>query len=371
MNRATVVLRGAAASLAAVLSLLAAAACGASDNDGPYIFRQPDGSALARSVAIDATPTVAERRLKVGDAFEVAGVGALPAFRVRLRGPATPAGDEVKLNAKTPIFIVADTHGEYEILGELLQRQRIVDKSLRWSFGKGHVVFLGDVFDRGPNQIEILWLIYELQAQAAKAGGGVHLLIGNHESMTMRGDLRYLNPKYLQTTRALDAASYADLIAADTVLGQWLRTRPAVLKIRDLLCLHGGISPQLVERGLSVPQINGAMRDVLNGVDSPLGEFVMGRQGPLWYRGYFADATDTPTASMADVDRMLEHFAVAKIVVGHTRVPTVTSLYEGKVIAVQVYPHRDEASGQPVMEALMVKGRSVERATIAGALEPL
>lgn len=371
MNRTTVAARGPAACLAIVLSLLAAVASGASIADGPYLFWQPDGAALARSIVIDDASRVVERRLTIGEAFEVAGVGALPSFGVQLRAPAPLAQDEVRVSAQTPIFVVADTHGEYEILGTLLQRQRIVDGSLRWSFGKGHVVFLGDVFDRGPNQIEILWLIYELQVQAAKAGGGVHLLIGNHESMVMRGDVRYLNPKYQRTARTLDAKSYADLIAADSVLGQWLRTRSAVLKIRDLLCLHGGIAPQIVDRRLSVPQINSILRDVLNGAEPPLGEFVMGREGPLWYRGYFAEVTDTPTASMDSVDRMLEHFDVARIVIGHTRVPTVTPLYEGKVIAVQVYPHRDESSGEPVMEALRVKGRRVERATIGGALEPL
>jgi hypothetical protein len=266
---------------------------------------------------------------------------------------------------------VADTHGEFEIVGELLRKQRIVDASLRWSFGKGHVVFLGDVLDRGPNQIEILWLIYELQAQAARAGGGVHLLIGNHEAMVMRGDLRYLNPKYLQTTRALGAGSYSELIGANSVLGQWLRTRPAVLKIRDLLCLHGGISPQLATQGFTVPQINTTVRAALGGEESPQIDFVMGPLGPLWYRGYFADVTDKSLATSSEIDAMRQHFGVTRIIVGHTRVPTVTLLYDGRVVAVQVYPHRDERSGQPVMEALMIKGSKIERATIGGAREPL
>ncbi len=358
----------AAAALVAVLCCLTAVAAAASPDDGPYVIRQTQDTWLARSVA-DGKPV--ERVVRSGDTIDVAAVGAMPAFRVHLRAPQPPARDDLRLSAKTAIFVVADTHGEYEILGELLRRQRIIDASLRWSFGKGHVVFLGDVFDRGPNQIEILWLIYELQAQAAKAGGGVHLLIGNHEAMVMRGDLRYLNPKYLQTSRTLGAASYAELIGADTVLGQWLRTRAAVLKIRDLLCLHGGISPELVARGLTVPQINAAVREALGGGTSPQIDFVLGPLGPLWYRGYFADVTQGPAATSSEVDAMRQHFGVNRILVGHTRVPTVTALYDGKVVAVQVYPHRDESTGQPVMEALMIKGSDIARATIVGALEPL
>ena len=36
------------------------------------------------------------------------------------------------------------------------------------------------------------------------------------------------------------------------VLGQWLRTLPAMLKINDLLCLHAGISRALVDSGMSL-----------------------------------------------------------------------------------------------------------------------
>ena len=62
---------------------------------------------------------------------------------------------------------------------------------------------LGDVFDRGPNHLEILWLLYQLEAEAARAGGGVHLVLGNHEAMVLNGDLRYLNAKYADTARVL------------------------------------------------------------------------------------------------------------------------------------------------------------------------
>lgn len=359
------------------LLLAAAWACGAAPlQDGPYLISQPDGSWLARSVAGDSTaPEVIDRKVAGGEVFTVAAVGALPAFQVRVRAPEKIAPDTVKLGRTTPVFVIADTHGEYQILGELLQKQKIVDVSMRWSFGKGHVVVLGDVFDRGPNQIEILWLFYELQAQAAKAGGGLHLLIGNHEAMVMGGDLRYLNPKYGRVADALGASSYAQLVGPDTLLGQWLRTRPAVLKIGDFLCLHGGISPELVERKLGLSQVNSLLRDVLNGV--PLdGEresqanFVMGRSGPLWYRGYFAHVAEQ-VATSEEVDRMLAAFGATNILVGHTRVETVTALYGRRVVAVQVYPHRDESSGAAVMEALRIEGQRFLRADISGKSQPL
>ena len=68
----------------------------------------------------------------------------------------------------------------------------------------------------------------------------------------------------------------------------------------------------------------------------------MGSDGPLWYRGYFPNGGAPAAASLQDIDRIREHFGVQTILVGHTTVPTITPLYQGKVIAVQVYPRRDD-----------------------------
>jgi hypothetical protein len=51
-------------------------------------------------------------------------------------------------------------------------------------------------------------------------------------------------------------------------------------------------------------------------------------------------------------------------------VPTVTPLYDGRVIAVQVYPRRDDA-GNAHMEALLVKKDVFYRARIDGGIEEL
>lgn len=360
----------------AVMSTAAAAAAGP-QLDGPYVLQQ-EGKWVARWVdSSGALPSVKEQRTAPRRSVTVPAVGSLPEFKVRLREPALNAPDEVALPPDTALFVVADTHGEFEILIELLQKHRIVGKSLKWSFGRGHLAFLGDVFDRGPNQIEILWLIYQLEAEASKAGGGVHMVLGNHEAMVMRGDLRYLNPKYPRTAQVLGAASYSDLVGPDTLMGQWLRGKPAVMKINDLLCLHGGISRALVDRGLSLADINGSLRGVLNkalpeaGPEHERAQLIMGQLGPLWYRGYFAEQKSFPTATSDDIDSIREHFGVNTILVGHTTVETVTPLHDGRVIAVQVYPHRDEKTGAPVMEALRIEGGRFLRGKIDGTLEPL
>jgi calcineurin-like phosphoesterase family protein len=341
--------------------------------DGPYVTPASDGKWIARWVeGDDASPRVREETLAVGRDVTVAAVGTLPAFKVKLRSPASPVPDEVKLPPGVPLFVMADTHGEFEIAVELLTRQKVIDFRLRWSFGKGHLAVLGDIFDRGPHQTEILWLLYKLEAEAKRAGGAVHVMLGNHESMALGDDERYLAPKYLKVRETLKASNYAELWSERTLLGQWLRTKPAVMKIGDYLCLHGGLSRETVDRKLTLAELNGSVRSSL-GERRPDG-FVMGPNGPLWYRGYFPDAarqSGSQVATAEDVDAILGFYAAKAIFVGHTIVPTVTPLYGGRVIAVQVYPRRDEARARPEMEALRVSEGKFWRARIDGTLEPL
>jgi hypothetical protein len=68
---------------------------------------------------------------------------------------------------------------------------------------------------------------------------------------------------------------------------------------------------------------------------------------------------------------ILATFKVKQIFVGHTMVPTVTSLYDGRVIAVQVYPHRDKDTQAPIMEALAIQRGKLFRARVDGSREPL
>lgn len=349
----------------------------ASLQDGPYVIRSADGKLTARWIESDAdSPRVRERDVKVGDVVTVAAVGTLPAFEVKLRGPAKPAADEIEVTARAPLFVMADTHGEYEIAATLLQRHGVIDERLRWSFGKGQLAVLGDVFDRGPNQTELLWLLYKLEAEAARAGGGVHLAVGNHESMVLTGDNRYLNPKYPHVASLLGADNYTSLWNEQSLLGQWLRSKAAMFRIGKYLCLHGGVSPELLDRGLTLATVNRTVRAALSERSTPSEQtqFVMGENGPLWYRGYFeavARNAGIPLAQSADIDRIHERFGVAAILVGHTRVPAVTALYDGRVIAVQVYPHRDQRTHAPVMEALLVEKGQMFRVRADGSREML
>lgn len=360
----------------AVLLLLPWVAMAEPAVDGPYVMPTVDGGWVARWAVVEGDQMHARRRMIApGTPLRVEAVGDVPAFEVNLRPPAPTGHDALNVDSTVPLFVVADIHGEYDILVELLQHQGIIDQQLHWAYGAGQLVFLGDVFDRGAHQVEVLWLIYQLQGEARQAGGGVEFLLGNHELMALRADARYLNERYAATTKTLEVASYAELFDARSVLGQWLRSRASVLRAGDVLLLHGGMSAQVVEQGLTVAGLNRLVREVLAGSadpdSSPLHDFAIRSNGPLWYRGYFPRDGQAPAAGMQDVDTVREAFGVRTVFVGHTALDAVTPLYDGRVVAVQVYPERDPDTGIAVIGAVRREGGQWYKAAVDGRRELL
>ncbi len=61
------------------------------------------------------------------------------------------------------IGIITDIHGEYSTYLNLLNANGIIDNDLNWKFGKGHLVIIGDTFDRGAMVTEVLWHLFGLE----------------------------------------------------------------------------------------------------------------------------------------------------------------------------------------------------------------
>jgi len=233
------------------------------------------------------------------------------------------------------ICVLSDVHGEYTVYLCLLQEMGIIDADLNWTYGRGHLVLLGDVFDRGPQVTEIFWHLFGLEKQAADAGGRVHLLLGNHELMVLSEDLRYINPKYARV-ELITQTRYSDLFSATSVIGNWLRSKPVIITINDIIFVHGGISMGLVKKELKIPQINQMFfenitgRVVIEANDNSDQLFLIEDDGPVWYRGYFADKNFTEQMA----DSILDFYNKKHIVVGHTTTKNIRSLFNNKIIGV-------------------------------------
>jgi Calcineurin-like phosphoesterase len=231
------------------------------------------------------------------------------------------------------ICVITDIHGEYGTYIDLLIGSGILDKNLNWNFGKGHLVVLGDVFDRGNMVTEILWHLFGLEKQAQQAGGMVHVLLGNHEFMVLRNNRGDVNDKY-KKVEAISRTDYADLYSEKSVLGKWLRCKPVVITINDIIFVHAGISMEMVHKNLKIKQINEMFATNVVGknlrevYEIEMLKFLNQTEGPLWYRGYFDDSTFCESK----IDSILAFYGKKHIVVGHTPNTEIVSLFGKKIL---------------------------------------
>jgi hypothetical protein len=277
-----------------------------------------------------------------------------------------PPVESGELAGVDSLYVVGDVHGEYAHLRDLLVNAELVDRDgMRWAGGTKHVVFVGDLFDRGPDVTPVLWLLYRLEHEARAAGGGSHVVLGNHETMVFTGDLRYTQPRELLVA-SLHGVSYPEMYdIRKSVLGKWLARRPSVMKVDGVLLAHGGVPADVEPR--SVAALNDSLRTFMSEdlfyrwadttmaftSDTALAAAAAGQYDTIivmdstalarrmsmvfdensvfWYRGYVQ--SDTLEAAL---DSTLARFDARVHVVGHTPVPTITSRYEGKLIDVDM-----------------------------------
>ena len=290
------------------------------------------------------------------------------------------------------IVVIGDLHGDYEKFADIVHDAGLVDERGNWIGGRTHLVQLGDVPDRGPDTRRILDLLMRIEPQARRAGGYVHALIGNHEAMNMEGDQRYTSAGEYAAFADRDSARRRDQFYERTVeylrahmpeserptfdeafrtqwesqhplgyvehrlafapsgeYGRWIAGQNAVIRINDTLFMHGGLGPSFADADRD--RLNQAVRAALRGSpEAAFPDVLTNEEGPLWYRGF---AVHLETDEQANVDEVLAHNGVSRIVVGHTkRAPTVFPRFGGHVILtdIAVPPGRDDPHAYLIIE---------------------
>ena len=249
-------------------------------------------------------------------------------------------------NATPPKFLtISDFDGHIEGFTMVLRGEGVIDDNFNWTYGNGHLIISGDLFDRGFHITECMWLLYKLESEAEAQGGKVHLIIGNHEMFNMTDDWRYVEVKYLNDAHLM-GKRMSELYDANTELGRWLRSKNIIERIGDYAFTHGGISPQVSGLNLTYDEMNDYGRMEMNGnCTSSACNTVNGTTGVYWYRG-MADEDLTQVV----VDKFIDSLHVKRLIIGHTKDNTVRSLYDGRVLAIDMY-HVDNFS-DGYMEAL-------------------
>ena len=307
-------------------------------NDGPYVFIKEDH--------------LVEKNIILGKVDST--ILPLDAYTIEF-----PNSEESFKDVKK-IAALSDIHGQFDLMIKILENNKIIDKKHKWSYGKGHLVIVGDVFDRGPKVTEALWFIYNLEQEAAKKGGKVHFLLGNHEYIVLHNDLRYIHSNYELTSKLLDT-SYPALYGINTVLGRWLRSKATIIEINNVVFVHGGISKKFLSNGFEISEVNTQMRI---GIDRDKEEMkstsfwktYYGSDGPVWYRGYFND-----DLSKKEINEILKEVDTEHIVVGHCSNKHVVSLYDDKIFGVDSSIKKGKSG-----EILFIKDDKYSRGTKKG-----
>ncbi|NPA35401.1 MAG: metallophosphoesterase [Chlorobi bacterium] len=329
--------------------------------DGPYIFYDND---KIIDYTVDAQGKLDSAYVSYNDELKVIVPYRDPeAFNFILKEE-LPENESVYGDDNNKIFAVSDIEGNYYVLTKLLIGNGIVDNELNWTFGTNHLVLNGDMVDRGQHVTQVLWLIYKLQYQAKQAGGTVHFILGNHDVMCMAGDSRYADPKYPEMAHKLNI-EYKELYGTDTETGRWMRSQNAIEKINGYVFVHAGISPDILELGLSFEEINELMRPYYGmTIDDSVPEQVyklFKTSGVLWYRGYFQSKDGAyDKATIDQVNEILNYYDAKNIIVGHSIVEEITPIYEGKVIAMDVH-HPDSDYSDLPFQALLIENNELYR----------
>jgi hypothetical protein len=170
----------------------------------------------------------------------------------------------VQLDTDADIFAIGDVHGDYDRLVKLLAAARIIEgatedpRKVTWTAGRAVLVFTGDLIDKGPHSLKVLQLASALRETAAKNGGQVITLMGNHEAEFLADPTE---KKVKDFAQDLHAAGFLpkDVAACHGDLGQFLCSRPFGARVRDWFFSHGGNTG-----GRTIPQL---IADFENGVN--------------------------------------------------------------------------------------------------------
>lgn len=320
--------------------------------DGPYVFSK-DGETKIYTIH-NAKVTSLSSGINLTSATDRYDKQVIFPLQKQLAVPPTT------YSAPSKMLVLSDIEGNFAAFRKLLQVNQVIDEHFNWTFNNGHLVLAGDMFDRGEQVTECLWLIYSLEEKARAAGGWVHFILGNHEIMNLSGTDKYVVEKY-KINYSLLGKTLRQVYGEDSELGRWLRTKNVVEKIGNNLFCHGGISSELNQLSLSLEEINTLARPWYAEYRKDYGNekvniIMSSSLGPFWYRGYYKGS---PVENL--VDSTLQQFNVNHIVTGHTIVAdTISTHFDGKVI------NTDTRHAAGKSEALLIENNHYFRVSHTG-----
>ena len=280
------------------------------------------------------------------------------------------------------VVAISDVHGAFDAMVATLRNASVIDDELAWNGGETHLVITGDLPDRGAHSRRVLDLLIRLEEEAVRAGGRVHMLLGNHDVMNMIGDLRYVVRgeyaafaaeeraeerefwfrHFVRARRGSAGLQNADdgqlrsefaerappgffahrrAFGTNGKYGRWLLDKPFLIVINDTAFVHGGLPEYVAERGL-------------DGVNRDLEEHLV---------GYLAAREELEEQGvLSPVDGFREHVGILEAELRTGRLSPELSTLADTVISLRESPlHRPEGP-------LWYRGSAVCSGPVEGAL---
>ncbi|KAK9280335.1 hypothetical protein L1049_014023 [Liquidambar formosana] len=272
------------------------------------------------------------------------------------------------------IVAVGDLHGDLDQARRALEMAGVLssDGQDEWTGGETVLVQLGDILDRGEDEIAILSLLRSLDIQAKAKGGAVFQVNGNHETMNVEGDFRYVDSgafdecmhflEYLDDHENNWEEAFVSWISvserwkeerkmSQSYWGPWnlvkrqkgviarsillrpggplsceLAQHAVALRVDDWVFCHGGLLPHHVEYGIERmnEEVSHWMRGLSESDSSPHSPFIAtrGYDSVVWNRLYSRDTSDLEDHQIKQIHSIIEETLQAvgakAMVVGHT-----------------------------------------------------
>ncbi|KAG5479136.1 hypothetical protein LSCM1_02989 [Leishmania martiniquensis] len=276
-----------------------------------------------------------------------------------------------KLTEVHRIIAVGDVHGDVDSFLKALRIANLVEESAtgaadvlenppRWKHSTNEangttvrttLIQVGDLIDRGDQDLQVLNVAISLQEQAAQSGlkDKVVLLIGNHELLNLQGHYHYVNRK--SYGGFMSEALRAEGMKPTGAFGKYIVENFKVAHMDEgVLFLHAGIETRMKIK--DVEALNAEVREALHqGVSR---HSYLGSSGPLWTRKMIRESMRN---KCADVRAALKQLNATRVVVGHTPQESgnIGQYCDGQVLAIDVGMSRWMYGEVAVLELVFFK----------------
>ncbi|GAA5213600.1 metallophosphoesterase [Corallincola platygyrae] len=254
------------------------------------------------------------------------------------------ARPDTYLAAQPEVYAIGDLHGDYSTMVKILRAAKLIDGNNNWIGGSRTLVQVGDQLDRGDTEKEILDLFESLIVQARDAGGNVLVLNGNHETMNVELDFRYVTSAGFRQFSSYYHAGVSDsdvLALPSSQRGRAVAFKPggpyarklaehnAAVMIGETVYVHGGITTTHANYGLE--NINAEISHWMKGNASR--PWSVGGSGPLWNRDFGGDLS---SSDCSELQQSLDALGAKRMVIAHTRQNYINQACNGRVWRIDV-----------------------------------